>query len=105
MQLGTLPTVSNLLTLLTGLLGGGPNAGLAAEAGVVYHAATGGAGGAQGAPAKLLGAVLFSLTWSVGGLLQAADRPAFDARLRALTHGVPGEVRWAEGTVVFGARG
>lgn len=93
MRLGTLPMVSNLLTLLTGLLGGGAGTGLAAEPGVGYHALTGAAAGGQGVPSRLLGAMLFSLTWSVGGLLQAPDRAEFDARLRALTHGVPGEVR------------
>lgn len=40
---------------------------------------------------------LYCATWSLGGLLDAADRPRFDDALRAMTDQAPDKVRCGRG--------
>ena len=57
-------------------------------------AATGAAAaGDAGAAAGIERAFLFSLAWSIGGLLDSKDRAAFDAELRAQASALPKKAR------------
>lgn len=72
--------VSTLLTLLSGVLK--PQTGAPGS-------------GASLAADHYERLFLFCLTWSLGGLLDARDRPRFDAHLRALTDQAPEPVSGA----------
>lgn len=45
------------------------------------------------APQQYERVFLYCLAWSLGGLLDQKDRPAFDAQLRALSSELPPKVR------------
>lgn len=80
--------VQTLLTLLTGVLkplAGGSGGG-------------GGSGGATLAPDHYERLFLYCATWSLGGLLDARERPRFDAHLRSLTDQAPDKVGGGWGT-------
>lgn len=49
--------------------------------------------GDAGAAAGMERVFLFSLAWSIGGLLDSKDRAAFDAELRTQTSALPKKVR------------
>ena len=51
------------------------------------------AAGDAGAAAGVERVFLFSLAWSIGGLLDSKDRAAFDAELRTQTSALPKRVR------------
>ena len=51
------------------------------------------AAGDAGAAAGMERVFLFSLAWSIGGLLDSKDRAAFDAELRTQTSALPKRVR------------
>lgn len=70
--------VGTLLTLLDSVLAKTSAAAAAADA---------------GAAAGMERVFLFSLAWSIGGLLDSKDRAAFDAELRTQTSALPKRVR------------
>ncbi|KAL6769277.1 DHC15 [Auxenochlorella protothecoides x Auxenochlorella symbiontica] len=70
--------VGTLLTLLTGMLDG-----------VASSAPDGGAAMTPTQAPQLESVVLFCLAWSLGGLLENADRTGFDAKLRNLSQAAP----------------
>jgi hypothetical protein len=83
--------VSTLLTLLSGVLKPLTGADAAAGGGGA-HASSAAGHSAALAPDHYERLFLYCATWSLGGLLEARDRPRFDAHLRAMTDQAPPKV-------------